>query len=95
MLLLNVVSVTYRLVQIKTSRSCSKIQYDDCHAAYDLSKIQYDVCHAAYDRVNISVFRLFLKVSSDVDDVTVCDRLLHTRIAATGNERSPIYECLN
>jgi len=44
--------------------------------------------------VNNSVFRRFLKVSSDVDDVTVGDRLFHARTAATGNARSRIAGCL-
>jgi len=72
--------LSWRIVSKKTSRS----RY----------KIQYDVCHASYDRVNNSVFRRFLNVSIDVDDVTDCGRLFHTRTAATGNARSPIDECL-
>jgi len=59
------------MVSINTSRS--------------RSKIQYDVCHAAYDRVINMVFRRFLKVGSDVDDVTVGDRLFYTQTAGTGN----------
>jgi len=55
--------LAWHIVEIKTSRS--------------RSKIQYDVSHAAYDRVKNSVFRRFLRVSSDVDDVTVGDRLTH------------------
>jgi len=44
--------------------------------------------------VNNSVLRRFLKVSSDVDDVTVDNCLLHTRTAtATRKARSPIVEC--
>jgi len=46
-----------------------------------------------FDRVNNSVFRRTLNISSDFDDVTVGDRLFHTRTAATGKARSPIVGC--
>jgi len=52
------------------------------------------VFHTVYDRVNNSVFRRFLKVSSDVDDVTVGDRQFLGQTAATGNAQSPIVGCL-
>jgi len=46
-----------------------------------------------YDCVNNSVLRRFLKVSSDLHDVTVGERSFHTQTAATGKAGSPIFEC--
>jgi len=43
-------------------------------------------------REKSSDFRLRLKAVSDVDEVTLDDRLFHTREDATGNERSLIVE---
>jgi len=54
----------------------------------------YDIRQAANNRVNNSVFSRFLKASSDVDQVTVGDRLFYTRTAATGTAQSSIDECL-
>jgi len=49
-----------------------------------------DACQAEYDRLHNSVFKRFLKVSSDVDGITVSDGLFQTRTAGTGKARSPI-----
>jgi len=35
-----------------------------------------------------------MKVSNDVDDVTIGDKFFHKRTGATENARSPIDECL-